>query len=88
MPNQIWSPEEDDEVEMKDGKTGLVGDIDSYVWDGGSDWQVTVKVPAEETTLEPGEADEDGVEVELPGDEEREEVTIRYDEILRGWKEV
>jgi hypothetical protein len=84
MPNQIWSPEEGDEVSMKDGRTGIVGDIDSFVWDGGSDWQVTLNVPAGEIEKE----EEDGVEAELPEDEVIEDQLIRYDEVERGWKEV
>lgn len=75
MPNQIWAPEEGDAVAMQDGREGTVGDIDSFVWDGGNDWQVTLTIP-------PDEDDEEGDEEVIT------EQLIRYDETERCWKEV
>jgi hypothetical protein len=75
MAQQIWAPEEGDSVAMQDGSEGTVSDVDTFEWQGGSDWQVTLTVP-------PDEEDDEGEE------ETREEQLIRYDETARGWKEV
>lgn len=80
MPNQIWSPEEGDEVQMQDGRTGIVGDIDSMTWDGGSDWQVTITIP--------GVEEDEETETEAQEEEVLSDQLIRYDEVQRGWKEV
>jgi hypothetical protein len=81
MSEQIWVPDEGDEVKLKDGRTGRTGDPDSYAWQGGSDWQVTVIVEEE--------PDPDAEEGESPEEEEVNEVDIHPDPATQGlWVEI
>jgi hypothetical protein len=81
MAEQIWAPEEEDEVTLKDGRKGRLGDPDSFVWQGGSDWQVNVNVE--------GELDPDAGEDDEPEVEEVNDISVRPDDKVQGlWVEI
>lgn len=64
MATQIWAPDEEDEVVMKDGTMGKIDNSEDIVWEGGDKWEVTVAMDSgdveENVGIKPDESKQGG----------------------------